>query len=210
MMQEKVSIGIFDDHAFFIKGLTDFLENYKNEMQVLFTATKVDELHAQLNKRLPDVLIVDVLSPEVTGLELYIDILKKHEDLKILAYTSLRSDILIESLLEIGVKGYVNKNQTPSELVEAIKDINYGLVSVPDIYQDLVPKEQKTVNKIFTNREFEIIQLISKGQTSDSISKQLGVSLRTIENLKVTLYKKLKVSSAAELILAASRMGYIN
>ena len=205
---EKIVLGIFDDHPFFIKGLRDFLEQY-DFISIRFTASTKDDLEKELNNKLPDILIMDVLAPDVTGLELYFNARKNYEVLKIIAYTSLRSEILIDSLLSIGVKGYVNKNQPPEDLLEAIKDVHYDLISVPDEYKDLIPEETHLKN-IFTVRESEIMQLIAIGQTSDLISRELGVSLRTIENIKLNLFKKLDVKNAAELILVAARLGYIS
>jgi DNA-binding NarL/FixJ family response regulator len=205
---EKIILGIFDDHPFFIKGLKDFLEQH-DFISIGFTASTKADLERELNNKLPDILIMDVLAPDVTGLELYFNARKKHDALKIIAYTSLRSEILIDSLLSMGVKGYVNKNQPPEDLLESIKDVHYDLVSVPDEYKNLIPEETHLKN-IFTVRESEIMQLIAVGHTSDLIAKQLGVSLRTIENIKVNLFKKLDVKNAAELILVATRLGYIS
>lgn len=205
---KKIILGIFDDHPFFIKGLTDFLEQH-DFISIGFAASTKVELEKELNNKLPDILIMDVLAPDVTGLELYFNAIKNHAALKIIAYTSLRSEILIDSLLSIGVKGYVNKNQPPEELLEAIKDVHYDLISVPDEYKDLIPEETH-IKTIFTPRESQITKLIATGQTSDLIAKELGVSLRTIENIKVNLFKKLEVKNAAELILVATRLGYVS
>lgn len=207
-METKIILGIFDDHPFFIKGLKDFLEQH-DFISIAFTASTKDDLEKELNNKLPDILIMDVLAPDVTGLELYLNALKIYDSLKIIAYTSLRSEILIDSLLSIGVKGYVNKNQPPEDLLEAIKDVHYDLVSVPDEYKDLIP-ETTHLKAIFTVREFEIMKFIANGQTSETIAKELSVSLRTIENIKVNLFKKLDVKNAAELILTATRLGYIS
>jgi len=205
---EKIILGIFDDHPFFIKGLTDFLDQH-DFISIGFTASTKEDLEKELSNKLPDILIMDVLAPDVAGLELYFNARKNYETLKIIAYTSLRSEILIDSLLSIGVKGYVNKNQPPEDLLEAIKDVHYDLISVPDQYKDLIPEETH-LKTIFTVRESEIMQLIAAGHTSDLIAKQLGVSLRTIENIKVNLFKKLDVKNAAELILIATRLGYLS
>jgi DNA-binding NarL/FixJ family response regulator len=205
---EKIILGIFDDHPFFIKGLRDFLEQH-DFISIGFTASSKDDLEKELNNILPDILIMDVLAPDVTGLELYFNARKKHDALKIIAYTSLRSEILIDSLLSMGVKGYVNKNQPPEDLLEAIKNVYYDLISVPDEYKDLIPAETHTKD-IFTPRESQIMKRIATGQTSDLIAGELGVSLRTIENIKVNLFKKLGVKNAAELILVATRLGYIS
>jgi DNA-binding NarL/FixJ family response regulator len=209
-MEKKIRLGIFDDHAFFVKGLTDFLDKHKDLISVLFIAHTREDLLKQLELQLPDVMLMDVLAPDVTGLELYVETLKKHKTLRILSYTSLRSVILVENLLELGVKGYVNKNQPPEDLLQGIRDVGAGLITVPHIYKDLIPEGQRTVKNIFTEREFEIMQLLAKGDKAEKIAGELNVSLRTIENLKATLFKKLGVKSAAELIIVATRLGYLS
>ncbi len=207
-METKIILGLFDDHPFFITGLRNFLERH-DFISIGFTANTKLDLEKELSTTLPDILIMDVLAPDVTGLELYYDARKKYDSLKIIAYTSLKSEILIDSLLSIGVKGYVNKNQPPEDLLEAIKDVHYDLISVPDQYKNLIP-ETTEIKTIFTPRESEITGLMANGQTSEAIAKQLGVSLRTIENIKLNLFKKLDVKNAAELILTATRLGYIS
>ena len=129
---KKIILGIFDDHPFFIKGLTDFLEQH-DFISIGFAASTKDDLDKELNNKLPDILIMDVLAPEETH-----------------------------------------------------------------------------IKTIFTPRESQITKLIATGQTSDLIAKELGVSLRTIENIKVNLFKKLEVKNAAELILVATRLGYVS
>jgi DNA-binding NarL/FixJ family response regulator len=207
-METKIILGIFDDHPFFITGLRDFLEQH-DFISIAFTASTKQDLEKELSNKLPDILIMDVLAPDVTGLELYVNTRKSYDSLKIISYTSLRSKVLIDSLLSIGVKGYVNKNQLPGDLLEAIKDVHYDLVSVPEEYKDLIP-ETTHVKPIFTQRESQIMTRIANGQTSEAIAKELLVSLRTIENIKLNLFKKLGVKNAAELILTASRLGYIS
>jgi DNA-binding NarL/FixJ family response regulator len=207
-METKITLGIFDDHAFFITGLRNFLEQHEC-ISIIFTANNTQDLEKELNNKQPDILIMDVLAPDVTGLDLYLNVRKNHDQVKIIAYTSLRSKILIESLMGIGVKGYVNKNQPPEDLLEAIKDVHYDLISVPDEYNDLIPETTK-VKSIFTVRESEIMKLIAEGQTSDAIAQKLSVSLRTVENIKLNLFKKFDVKNAPELILTATRLGYLS
>ena len=205
---KKIVLGIFDDHTFFVKGLRDFLEQY-DFISIIFTASNRDELEKALSGQLPEILIMDVLAPDVTGLELYINTLKTFNTLKIISYTSLKSDVLIDSLLSMGVKGYVNKNQPPADLLEAIKDVHYDLVSVPEEFRDLIPKTTK-VKAIFTARESQIMKLIANGHTLESIAKELSISPRTAENIKLNLFKKLDVKNAPELILTATRLGHIS
>jgi DNA-binding NarL/FixJ family response regulator len=209
-MEKKIRLGIFDDHAFFVKGLTDFLDNHRDLISVLFIAHTREELLKQLELQIPDVMMMDLLAPDVTGLELYVETLKKYKTLKILSYTSLRSVILVENLLELGVKGYVNKNQPPEDLLQGIQAVSSGLITVPHIYKDLIPEEQRIVKNVFTEREFEILQLLARGDKAEKIAQELNVSLRTIENLKATLFKKLGVKSAAELIIVATRLGFLS
>lgn len=208
-MKQNIILGIFDDHPFFIEGLSNFL-NTHDFISIGFVASTKTQLIEKLNNKVPDILVMDVLAPDVTGLELYFDTVKKHPSIKIIAYTSLKSEILIESLLEFGVKGYINKNQPAEDLIAAIKDVHYyDLISVPDEYRELIPKSTST-KSIFTPRELEILKLIAVGKTSDAIAKHLNVSLRTIENIKLNLFKKLEVNNSAELVLVASRLGYIS
>lgn len=205
-----IQIGIFDDHPIIMDGIVGFLTKQPNQIKIIFTSTTREDLFKNINQQVPDVLILDVVAPDINGLDLFTNIINDFPKIKIVAYTSLKSTILVENLLSIGVKGFVNKSQPPQDLIQAIKDVNFDLIYVPEKYKFLTSKFRQPVNSNLTKREMEIIKLIAEEKTTQQIAEYLTVSAKTIENHKINLFKKLEVKNAAGLVLAATRLGYIS
>ncbi len=205
-----IKIGIFDDHPIVSNGVISFFSNHLFEVSVMFCASTREDLIKNLEKSKPDLLILDIVAPDVTGLDLFTELIKQHKSIKIIAYSTLKSHVLVENLLSIGVKGFVNKNQQPEDLLQAIKDVYYDLIYVPEKYKFLTSRFREPVKNTLSNRETEILLLISKEATTEEIALKLNLSTKTIENQKLSLFKKLEVKNAAGLILAATRLGYIS
>lgn len=206
----QIQLGIFDDHPIIADGIAGYVAKFPQEISIAFIAHTKEEVLNKLNEQFPDVLVLDVVAPDVNGLDLFTDILKLNPAAKLIAYTSLKSAVLVENLLSIGVKGYVSKTQSPDDLLKAIKDVSYGLVSVPQKYVFLTSRYREPQNNALTKREFEILHFIAKELTTQEIADKLLVSPKTIENHKINIFKKLEVKNAAGLILAATRLGYIS
>ncbi len=207
---EQIKLGIFDDHPIVSNGLVNFLSNFKNDISILFVANTKLDLESHLQKTKPDIVVLDIVAPDVNGLELFMELRKSHPKIKLIAYSTLKSPVLVENLLSIGVKGFVNKIQQLGDVYEAIKDVNYDLLSVPEKYKFLTSRFHQVNKTTLTSREMEILILISQERTADEIASKLLVSVKTIENQKLSLFKKLEVKNAAGLILAATRLGYIS
>lgn len=206
----NIKIGILDDHPIVASGLSDFFARKKKQFSVAFTAYNRAEVLIELEKRPVDVLIVDIVMPDVNGLDLFTEVLKQHKGIKIIAYSTLKSTVLVENLLSIGVRGYVNKNQELEELVTAIKDVHYDLISVPAKYKFLTSRFHEPEKKLLTKREIEILKLIAAEETTQEIATKLGVSPKTVENQKLSLFKKLEVKNSVGLVLTATKLGYIS
>jgi DNA-binding NarL/FixJ family response regulator len=205
-----IRIGMFDDHPIIMDGLSGFLHNFKNQIEVVFIAENRGELLKRINFHDVDLLVMDVVAPEVNGLDLFQEVLEKYPSLKIIAYTSLKSTILVENLLSIGVKGFVNKSQKSKDILDAILSVCEDQIVVPEKYKFLTSKFRENQSISLTKREIEIIVLISQEATTQQIAEKLLVSTKTIENHKNNIFNKLEVKNAAGLILAATRMGYIS
>lgn len=150
-----------------------------------------------------------MVAPNVIGLELFESISKQYPDIQIIAYSSLASPILVENLLTIGVKAYVNKKHPLSHLLKAIKCILDGRIYVPDDYAFLVKKSLFTEKRILlSRRETEVLELIQKGKLTKEIAAELYISKNTVNNHRVALFNKFDVGNMAELIRKAMQLGY--
>lgn len=206
----NIRFGIFDDHPMTSKGLANFIVESDAKLNMVFNAQTKNQLLAELKSNPVDILILDIIAPDVDGLELFENIHKKYPDIGLIAYSSLNSAILIENLLAIGVLGFVNKKQAPEQMLLAIQRVNNGEIYLPDEYKNLSKGIREFQNTRLSKRELEILKLIAKEMTSHEIAEMLFISLSTVENHRQNLFRKLEVKNIAGLIMMATRMGYIS
>jgi DNA-binding NarL/FixJ family response regulator len=205
---QKIKIGLFDDHTFIVKGLADYLTS--NQIEVVFcSSTKIDLL-TELNKSEIDILILDIVAPDILGLDLFEEIAANYPLIKVIAHTTLSSAMLVENLLSIGVRGFINKKQAEADIIVCIENVYANEISIPNEYHFLTSKYHSINSNILTPREIEIIQLIAKELTSPEIALKLALSVFTVENHRKNIFRKLEVKNLAGMIMTASRMGYIS
>ncbi len=205
-----VRIGLFDDHYMISKGLNTLIGTFKSDFNVVFVANDKASLTKNLSTNEIDVLILDIVAPDVVGLELFEMVVSDFPDVKVLAYSSLNSPILIENLLSIGVMGFVNKKENENVILSAIISVYNDTIFVEDQYKYLTSKYRELVPTILSERELQILKLISQEMTSQEIALALNISLRTVENHRNNIFKKLDVKNTAGLIMAANRLGYLS
>lgn len=205
---QKIKIGLFDDHTFIVKGLADYLTS--NQIEVVFcSSTKIDLL-TELNKSEIDILILDIVAPDILGIDLFEEIAANYPLIKVIAHTTLSSAMLVENLLSIGVRGFINKKQAEADIIVCIENVYANEISIPNEYHFLTSKYHSINSNILTPREIEIIQLIAKELTSPEIALKLALSVFTVENHRKNIFRKLEVKNLAGMIMTASRMGYIS
>lgn len=205
---ENIKTGIFDDHTFSAKGLSDFLVN--NGIDVRLICTSKSDLIEKLKSAELDVLILDIAAPDVAGLELFEYCALKHKDIRLIALTSLSSVMLVENLLAIGIKGFVNKKQKETDILECVRRVYNNEICLPKEYHFLTSKYRVPSPVILSARELEIIHLISQEFTSQEIAEKLSLSFFTVENHRKNIFRKLGVKNIAGMIMAANRMGQIS
>ncbi len=205
---DKIRAGIFDDHTFSAKGLSDFLVNKGIEVRLICTSKS--DLIDKLKSAELDILILDIAAPDVAGLELFEYCALKHKDIRLIALTSLSSVMLVENLLSIGIKGFVNKKQKEEDILECVRRVHNNEICLPKEYHFLISKYRVASPVNLSAREVEIIQLISQQFTSQEIAVKLSISFFTVENHRKNIFKKMGVKNIAGMIMAAKNMGHIS
>ena len=205
---DKIRAGIFDDHTFSAKGLSDFLVNKGIEVRLICTSKS--DLIDKLKSAELDILILDIAAPDVAGLELFEYCALKHTDIRLIALTSLSSVMLVENLLSIGIKGFVNKKQKEEDILECVRRVHNNEICLPKEYHFLISKYRVASPVNLSAREVEIIQLISQQFTSQEIAVKLSISFFTVENHRKNIFKKMGVKNIAGMIMAAKNMGHIS
>jgi DNA-binding NarL/FixJ family response regulator len=204
----EIKVGLFDDHPMVANGLESFLTSQK--IEVVFSCDNKPSLISNLRNSKVDILILDIVAPDIKGLELFEIISKNFPQIKIIAHSSLMSIMLVENLLSLGVKGYINKRQPPDDFIDCIKNVVDNEISVPKEYHFLISKYRTFTTNLLSSREIEIVELISKEFTSIEIAEKLFISPYTVENHRKTIFRKLEVKNLAGMIVAATKIGYIS
>ena len=200
----KIHILIVDDHCIVIDGLRSLLEN-NPDFEIVATTTKSAEVIPLLKQHTVDVLLTDVMMPEMTGQELAKKVRAAFPDIKILALSmSGQGEVVNEMINNADINGYVLKNISKAELATAIKKIAGGGIYFSDeVLAELERashiKKQNTDAQL-TTREIEIIRLIEKEMSNKTIADTLFISERTVETHRKNIFRKSKTSSVLGLI----------
>ncbi len=204
MNSPKIQIAITDDHQIVIDGILALLEG-NAKIQVVATATSGEIMLKKLAEINIDILLTDIMMPQMNGQELSKKVRQQFPTIKILALSmSGQGDVVNQMINDCDISGYVLKNIGKQELIHAIEKIaNGGIYFSEEVLNELqhysnVKKENEEVN--LTNREIEIIKLIEKEYSNKDIASQLFISERTVETHRKNIFRKTKTSSVVGLI----------
>lgn len=208
-MSTTITIGIFDDHPILAHGLRSMLAEHSH-LSVSFVALTHDDLALHLEREQPMLLFCDVVAPGVEGLDLFKYVASNFPTVAMIAYTTLNSAILVENLLAIGVKGFLNKRQPESHVLATIDTVCAGNIAVPAQFDFLVRSRSQDKQAIeLSDREKQILGKIIAGRLTKEIADELNISKNTVENHRAKLFRKLDVQNVAELIKKAMNLGYL-
>ncbi|MBK6935474.1 MAG: response regulator transcription factor [Chitinophagaceae bacterium] len=204
MKQEKIILGIVDDHQIVIDGLMSLLKGHEKFSFAFATTDPTSVLESVLKKRI-DVLLTDIMMPELPGNELAKQIKKHFPDVKILALSmSGQGDLVSEMIEQADISGYVLKNTGKQELIAALEKIaGGGIYFSEEVIKELQlvgqRKKQKEESQL-TAREIEIIQLIEREFNNRQIAETLYISERTVETHRKNIFRKTNTNSVIGLV----------
>jgi DNA-binding NarL/FixJ family response regulator len=208
-------IVLADDHVMVRQGIRRIIEE-NPDLEVVAEASDGCELLDILRNTTAHLAILDITMPNISGIEATKRVKAIYPGLKVLILTMHKGKELVEHAIDAGADGYLLKEDAPKELLNAIRTIQQGQVYlspliVPTIQELYVQNHRKTVGSgILTIREVEILKLIAEGKTSKEIAAILFLSIRTVDNHRNNIMKKLNVRKSADLVRYALSMGYID
>lgn len=215
---ERINLFIIDDHEVVITGVEAVLSVYE-EFSVIGSANTGIEGLEKINSLNPDIVIMDVKLPDISGIELTRILFESKPSVKVILHTSYIDEENIISGFEAGAMGYVPKTFKVHDLVEAIKTVYSGEKYLKGIVSQVVvdnllkiksPFEVKKEDNTISEREKEIIKYIALGLLNKQIADKLDISQRTVEVHKSNIMKKLKLSSKADIIIYAIKKSIIS
>jgi two-component system, NarL family, response regulator NreC len=207
---------LVDDHAVVRAGLRMMLENERDVEIIGEAATATEALEAALQLK-PNVILMDIGLPDLSGIDATREIKKRCLDVSIVALTIHEDEEYFFKMLEAGASGYVPKRAAPDELVTAIRAAATGQVYLyPSLAKLLVrdflsggrPSSDRTASEL-TNREHEVLTYLAEGANNEEIATALVISQKTVARHRENIMRKLNLHSRAELVRYAIRKGII-
>jgi DNA-binding NarL/FixJ family response regulator len=215
-MAEKIRVLLADDHAVVRQGIRQFLEE-AGDIEVVAEAGDGAEAVRLAGQHRPDVAVLDIRMPGVTGVEAARRIKTQFPQVRVLILTAYDDDPYIFALLQAGVDGYVLKTASGDELVRAVRTVHRGESALsPEVASKVVrqatarrPEGAAGQVEPLTPRELDVLRLAAQGLTNRAIGHQLGISHRTVQGHLASIYGKLGVNSRTEAVTEALRRGWI-
>lgn len=201
-----IKLVIIDDHFVVRSGIAASLE-LEADLKVAAEADRGEEVLAIYAKHKPDVVLMDLQLPGISGIEATAQLLAAHPDARVLIFSTFARDEEIHAAMRAGALGYLQKSSTRDALLAAIRDIAQGKQSLPaDIAQRL---HDRLAEPEITPREREILALIAKGNPNKEIGAQLGIAEDTVKQHVSRILQKLRVADRAQATAEAIRRGLV-
>ncbi len=200
-----IQVMLVDDHNVVRSGLATFLRAYE-DLELVGEAKNGLEAVQLCRQTRPDVILMDLLMPEMDGIAATRAILADSPEMKIIAMTSFEQEDLVQGVLAAGAISYLLKNVSGDELAEAIRSAHAGKPTLaPEAVQALIqpPVEEAPAGYDLTVREREVLALLAKGLSNNDIAERLNVSHATAKAHVSNILSKLGVSSRGEAIALA-------
>ena len=195
-----IRVMLVDDHNVVRSGLATFLRAY-DDLELVGEAKNGLEAVNLCHEKQPDVILMDLMMPEMDGIAATKAILADHPEIKIIAMTSFEEETLVQGVLAAGASSYLIKNVTSDELARAIRDAASGRSTLsPEAARVLVQATRPTRQPLFdlTEREQEVLELVVQGNSNQQIADSLVISITTVKAHISNILSKLQVSSRAE------------
>ncbi len=211
-MNSKIRILVVDDHAIVREGLCALLRT-EPDLEVVGQAADGSEAIAQAKKLQPDVILLDLVMPRTDGVQAIKEIMLDNPQSRILVLTSFAEDDLLFPAIKAGAHGYLLKDSSPQELLQAIKEIHCGQSSLhPAIARKLIaeiqaPPDRNEAVEPLTDREVEILTLLAQGLPNKAIAEKLTLSERTVRTHVTNILSKLHLANRTQAALFALRKG---
>jgi DNA-binding NarL/FixJ family response regulator len=210
---DRIRVLLADDHAVVRAGIRQFLET-AGDILVEAEAGDGEEATRLIEQNSPDVAVLDIQMPKMTGIEVTRWIRAHHPQLGVLILTAYDDEPYALSVLQAGANGYVLKTAAPEEIIQAVRDV-YAGKSVVDavIAQKLVARiahPPATPVEALSEREMEVLVLAAKGLTNKLIAAQLNISDRTVQGHLAHIFDKLQAASRTEAVMRAVSLGWIS
>lgn len=214
-MNHKTRIVLADDHPIVLNGLRNLIES-ESDFEVVGEATSGPDALKLIRDVRPEIAILDISMPGMSGIVLARRLAEEAPDIKILVLTLHEDRAYLRQALEAGVSGYVVKRSAAANLVSAVRSVIAGGIYIDPAIVNRVLTRSPSSNhaampdvRDLTEREAEVLKLSSLGFTNKEIANQIGVGVKSVETFKSRGLTKLEIQSRADLLRYASQVGWL-
>ncbi len=207
----RITVLLVDDHAVVREGYRRLLERDDSLVVVGEAATAADALRCDGELK-PDVLVLDIALPGVSGIEVLRRILARRPAACVLVFSMYQDGIYASRALNAGARGYLSKACAPDLLVEAVRSVAQGRRYVSPDVESAMTAQSSTANQLagtLSTRELEVLRMLIQGYGVEKIGERLGLSPKTAANHQSSIKQKLGAESALQLLLIAKQLGLI-
>ncbi|MGH9161321.1 MAG: response regulator [Vicinamibacteraceae bacterium] len=213
----RIRVLVADDHTIVRQGLVSLLQA-EQEIEVIGQAADGLEAVSQVVALRPDIVVLDITMPRLSGLDAARRIREVQPQCRILVLTMHDDEEYVLKMSRVGASGYIVKDGAAAELIEAIRSLAAGRTyfagKVPYLPGAVGRDNAHATNNVhplasLTNREREVFRLVAEAKTNPQIAKLLGLSPKTVDNHRTRLMEKLGIHSTAELVRFAARHGLL-
>ena len=204
--EASISVVVVDDHKIVRQGIINLLELELDIFVVDDCDNGIDAVHSVLEHH-PDVVIMDLSMPKCGGIEAIHEIKAQGSASRVLVLTSFTSGELFQSAIQAGAQGFMLKEMSADDLIHAIRSVNKGEVYIhANIEKDFSHHVKSKADKAkLTGREKEVIALIAKGLTNETIANQLFISRKTVKTHVSNILSKLDLNDRTQVAIYALR-----
>lgn len=207
---------LVDDHELFRLGIRGSLR--QTDVHIIGEADCGKRLFQLLKQLRPDLIFLDIILPDMTGIDIARKLRETHPDIRILILSSENTTDTVKDLLQIGIDGFISKRRCNSvELSKAVRVIMEGECyfgrDISTLMYNIVMAKRRTQQGSgpnFTDREAEVIRHSHEGLSAKQIAEVMGISHRTVETHKTHIFKKLGINNTYEMIQYAIKCGIIS
>lgn len=200
-----ISLFIVDDHFMVIEGIHSLLRN-ESEIEWMGHAGNAASCQAFLQQQRPDIILMDINLPDKSGIELCREVKAKYPAIYIIGLSTFNQQSFIEKMMENGASGYVLKNATQHELMEAIHNVMKGKQFLSFDAAVALRKADNHNVPVITRREKEVLELIAEGLTNNEIATKLFIGCTTVDTHRKNLLLKLGAKNTASLVRIATQL----
>lgn len=205
-MSEKITVLLAEDHALVRAGFKSILDA-EADFEVIAEAEDGLECLELIRAKSPDVVLLDLSMPKLSGVNAITHIQKRYSDTKVIVLTAAETVNVWREVIDMGIDGIAMKSVSPKELVNGIRTVIKGNTFIHSEIQPILEAEMGLANKRLSVREKQVVKLVAEGYKTKEIAEMLEISDRTVSKHRENLMTKMGMTSTAELTNYANESG---